>query len=131
MLIFPEFSSILRVEQEKRGKLKILKAKVRVCSCCSWLNCISMRLSCRAPGPRKGIEAETPQDLHGQIRGVGAESPVFWPGQKMRHESSQRVSRPNFEFLILPPTTQTNTDKSMNILKLKVRGCPFDPWLNS
>jgi hypothetical protein len=28
----------------------------------------------RAPG----IAAESPQDLHVQIRGLGAESPVFW-----------------------------------------------------
>jgi hypothetical protein len=30
----------------------------------------------------QGIAAETPQDLHGQIRGVGAESPVFCLGKK-------------------------------------------------
>jgi hypothetical protein len=26
----------------------------------------------------QGIEAEIPQDLHGQIRGIAAESPVFY-----------------------------------------------------
>jgi hypothetical protein len=28
----------------------------------------------------QGIAAESPQDLHWQIRGLGAESPVFLPG---------------------------------------------------
>jgi hypothetical protein len=34
---------------------------------------------------RNGIVAESPQDLHGQIRGLAAESPVFLPvfGQKI------------------------------------------------
>jgi hypothetical protein len=28
----------------------------------------------------QGIEAESPQELHKQFRGLAAESPVFWPG---------------------------------------------------
>jgi hypothetical protein len=42
---------------------------------------------------RNGIVAESPQDLHWQIRGLGAESPVFClesakqsPGKKCAHE---------------------------------------------
>ncbi|MDR1315887.1 MAG: hypothetical protein LBK13_03340 [Spirochaetales bacterium] len=37
--------------------------------------------------PARGIAAESPQDLRGQIRGLGAESPVFLPahaGKKTR-----------------------------------------------
>jgi hypothetical protein len=30
-----------------------------------------------SPWAAQGIEAEIPQDLHKQIRGIGAESPVF------------------------------------------------------
>jgi hypothetical protein len=32
----------------------------------------------------QGIAAESPQDLHGQIRGLGAESPVFLRFAKKR-----------------------------------------------
>jgi hypothetical protein len=33
----------------------------------------------------RGIVAESPQDLHGQIRGLGAESPVFLPGRGQKN----------------------------------------------
>jgi hypothetical protein len=33
------------------------------------------------PWAASGIEAESPQDLHEQIRGLAAESPVFLPGR--------------------------------------------------
>jgi hypothetical protein len=40
-----------------------------------------VRTKLRPPGSgvaaAQGIAAESPQDLHGQIRGLGAESPVF------------------------------------------------------
>jgi hypothetical protein len=32
-----------------------------------------------AAGVRNGIAAESPQELHKQFRGLGAESPVFCP----------------------------------------------------
>jgi hypothetical protein len=34
-------------------------------------------LALSTAGRAQGIEAESPQDLHWQIRGLGAESPVF------------------------------------------------------
>jgi hypothetical protein len=46
--------------------------------------------------PRNGIAAESPQDLHWQIRGLGAESPVFLGGrsapQKMRPSAGSELS---------------------------------------
>jgi hypothetical protein len=38
----------------------------------------------------QGIAAESPQDLHWQIRGLGAESPVFLGGR-----STSKKMRPN------------------------------------
>jgi hypothetical protein len=37
----------------------------------------------------QGIEAEIPQDLHEQIRGIGAESPVFGAKAPKMHPNSE------------------------------------------
>jgi hypothetical protein len=49
-------------------------------------------------GARNGIAAESPQDLHWQIRGLGAESPVFLGGR-----SAPKKMRPESEFLCVYP----------------------------
>jgi hypothetical protein len=45
-------------------------------------------------GAAQGIAAESPQDLHGQIRGLGAESPVFLgarsASKKMRYNDWEK-----------------------------------------
>jgi hypothetical protein len=53
-----------------------------IANCCPGLIRSALRqgagcvVNCRSA---QGIAAEIPQDLHGQIRGIGAESPVFLP----------------------------------------------------
>jgi hypothetical protein len=45
-------------------------------SCLAWILLEPVQYL-ESPWVRKGLEREIPQDLHKQIRGLGAESPVF------------------------------------------------------
>jgi arsenite-transporting ATPase len=50
------------------------------------------------PVGAQGIEAESPQDLHGQIRGLGADSPVFFCG--LRKQSTEKNAPEDCRFPI-------------------------------